>query len=380
VWIARRRLVLEAERAADDAVLHYAEASAYADQLVSLARRLSARHQPLLAMANRHDLATRVHALLDAGQSRGRAGKWIVGAVSVVAAGLVIAISPMRVVSGATMEQAAGDRPRFDVVSVKPCDPNAASPIATGRGANMGASSPGRFIIECQSALALINTAFISYAGGRANLPGERPAMDLDQGPDWIRTERWAIEATADPATSPLVMRGPMMQRVLEDRFKVKVHVETRQVPVFEVVVAEGGSRLKPFIPGTCVTYDWNVFPQPAIEAGQRRCTSSTSRDGDGNFVSVTEATTLDEWAAGRVVQDRTLVNKTGIAGLVSFRLVYSGQDGFASAIKSQLGLDLRPATGARDYLILDHIERPTPDDGLPAPGRALGSGPLARN
>jgi len=51
VWIARRQLVLEAERASDDAVLRYADASAYADQLVDLAKRLSAGHQPLLAMA-----------------------------------------------------------------------------------------------------------------------------------------------------------------------------------------------------------------------------------------------------------------------------------------------------------------------------------------
>jgi len=69
VWIARRQLVLEAERASDDAVLRYADASAYADQLVDLAKRLSAGHQPLLAMANRRDLAARVHALLDGPRS-----------------------------------------------------------------------------------------------------------------------------------------------------------------------------------------------------------------------------------------------------------------------------------------------------------------------
>src|SRR6185436_4766642 len=78
VWIARRQLVLEAERAADDAVLQYADASEYADQLVNLARRLVAAHQPFLAMANRHDLAVRIRALLDGRQPRGRAGAWLV--------------------------------------------------------------------------------------------------------------------------------------------------------------------------------------------------------------------------------------------------------------------------------------------------------------
>jgi beta-lactamase regulating signal transducer with metallopeptidase domain len=75
VWIARRRLVLEAERSCDDAVLRYSEGTAYADQLVVLAKRLSAAQRlPFLAMANRADLATRVRAVLDSRQQRGRAG------------------------------------------------------------------------------------------------------------------------------------------------------------------------------------------------------------------------------------------------------------------------------------------------------------------
>jgi beta-lactamase regulating signal transducer with metallopeptidase domain len=66
VWIAWRRLTLEAERSCDDAVLGRSEPTAYADQLVRLAQRLStAAKPPLLAMANRADLAARVGAILD---------------------------------------------------------------------------------------------------------------------------------------------------------------------------------------------------------------------------------------------------------------------------------------------------------------------------
>ncbi len=75
VWTTWRRLCLEAERSCDDAVLGGSEATAYADQLVGLAQRLSsAGKPPLLAMANRSDLATRVGAVLDNRQPRGRAG------------------------------------------------------------------------------------------------------------------------------------------------------------------------------------------------------------------------------------------------------------------------------------------------------------------
>jgi beta-lactamase regulating signal transducer with metallopeptidase domain len=75
VWLVWSRLELEAERACDDAVLTRSEATAYADQLVELARRLTRAKTPLLAMANRADLAARVTAVLDTRQRRGRAGR-----------------------------------------------------------------------------------------------------------------------------------------------------------------------------------------------------------------------------------------------------------------------------------------------------------------
>ena len=100
VWIAWRRLVLEAERSCDDAVLRYSEGTAYADQLVVLAKRLSAaRRLPLLAMANRADLATRVSALLDSRQRRGRAGIFSVSLASAAAVALVVVLSPITLVA-----------------------------------------------------------------------------------------------------------------------------------------------------------------------------------------------------------------------------------------------------------------------------------------
>lgn len=79
VWMAWRQLILESEPSCDDAVIARSEATAYADQLVGLARRLlTAARSPLLAMANRSDLANRVGAGLDHSQRRGRAGSFAV--------------------------------------------------------------------------------------------------------------------------------------------------------------------------------------------------------------------------------------------------------------------------------------------------------------
>ncbi len=75
VWIAWRKLVLDAERSCDDAVLGQSEATAYASQLVDLAKRMStSQRSPALAMASRADLPARVNAVLDSKQARGRAG------------------------------------------------------------------------------------------------------------------------------------------------------------------------------------------------------------------------------------------------------------------------------------------------------------------
>ena len=92
VWIAWRQLCLEAERACDDAVIENAERTDYADQLVSLARRMStAQAQPAIGMANRSDLARRISAVLDATQHRGRAG--LLALASTVAAAAVIVLA-----------------------------------------------------------------------------------------------------------------------------------------------------------------------------------------------------------------------------------------------------------------------------------------------
>jgi TonB family protein len=109
VWIAWRRFALEAERSCDDAVLGRSEATAYADQLVGLAQRISLASRataqattaksPLLAMANRADLARRVGALLDTRQRRGRAGILSVSLASAAAAVLVLTVSPLRMVA-----------------------------------------------------------------------------------------------------------------------------------------------------------------------------------------------------------------------------------------------------------------------------------------
>ncbi len=99
VWVAWRRLRLEAERACDDAVIRSSDGAAYAEQLVELARRMKNSEASVLAMAGRSDLSARVSALLDVTQSRRRAGDRSL-AVAVTAVFVVVSgIGPMRAVA-----------------------------------------------------------------------------------------------------------------------------------------------------------------------------------------------------------------------------------------------------------------------------------------
>jgi beta-lactamase regulating signal transducer with metallopeptidase domain len=99
VWIAWRQLNLEAERACDDAVIPASERADYAEQLVTLARRLSdTLAPPALSMANRSDLSRRVSAILDINQSRGRTGLLFTAAALAAAVAVVLAIAPVRAV------------------------------------------------------------------------------------------------------------------------------------------------------------------------------------------------------------------------------------------------------------------------------------------
>jgi beta-lactamase regulating signal transducer with metallopeptidase domain len=100
VWVAWRRLAVEAERACDDAVIRSSEQTEYAEQLVALARRMKVAASPaLLGMAVRGDLSTRVAAILDARQARGRAGARAAAAVLSAAALAMLAIAPLRAVA-----------------------------------------------------------------------------------------------------------------------------------------------------------------------------------------------------------------------------------------------------------------------------------------
>src|SRR5215472_5640339 len=165
VWAVWRQFELEAERSCDDAVLARWEATAYADQLVGLARRLSAAQKsPALAMANRSDLPARVGSVLDGRRARGRASALLAAVACAAAVAIVLTMSPLRVVAAPHPDTQAAPQniPQWDAVSIKRCkDAPAASVDRPGGGANR---SPDRQTWDCVSVSALITQAYSTWA------------------------------------------------------------------------------------------------------------------------------------------------------------------------------------------------------------------------
>jgi len=261
--------------------------------------------------------------------------------------------------------------PKFDVVSVKPCKSG---------GARSADSSPGRLSIGCalladSDNTGLIQQAYNRYASGHFT---SGRIVPIEGGPDWLRAEGFAFDAKSDGQPSILMMLGPMMQALLEDRFRLKIHRETRQGLVYELVVAKGSPKLKPLQEGTCIPVLVG-HPLPALASDQHYC-----RNLVGPGVVDFEGGTLSILAGmmGLLV-DRPVIDKTGITDYFRIQLKFSPDDsapprtptadpgapaavratdtpGIFEAIQEQLGLRLVPAKGPVDVLVIDHIERPS--------------------
>ncbi|HYO83952.1 MAG TPA: M56 family metallopeptidase [Bryobacteraceae bacterium] len=114
-WLALRSHAVEAERACDDAVLESEESTEYAEQLVSLARRLnSASLHHALGMANPSDLHTRVRALLKVDQSRGTLRSTAVIAATAAALAIVATVGPVRLLAQSEIAPENKDQALFE--------------------------------------------------------------------------------------------------------------------------------------------------------------------------------------------------------------------------------------------------------------------------
>jgi uncharacterized protein (TIGR03435 family) len=376
VWIAWRRLSLEAERACDDAVLRRSEATAYAHQLVLLAERLaSTATPPLLAMAACRDLSTRVRAVLDGAQARGRAGALPVATAVIAAALFIAAVAPLRAVRQVQAPaDGAQQRPlAFETTSVKPNKSGEEE-----RYIRIDPRGDGLTVVNMQLRQ-LITFAY------------QIRSFQLEGGPDWIASDRFDILAKSEhevPATGaffggqePLRI---MLRTLLADRFKLVMHRETKELPIFELVFAREDGKLGPQLRPAAVDCAARTAvakaetPPPASSGpGPGSCFMNMNPVSvRGGGVTLPMLASLLEGPAQRLVIDRT-----GLTGSWDLEVKYTPDQSqvppgvtvpkelldpngpsLFTALEEQLGLKLRPARGPVEVLVIDSVQQPTPN------------------
>jgi uncharacterized protein (TIGR03435 family) len=173
--------------------------------------------------------------------------------------------------------------------------------------------------------------------------------------PAWASDLTYAIDAKVageDVATfgkQSISQRNRMLQALLRDRFRLNAHLDRRELPVYQLVVAKGGPRLK------------EATPDEAAKP-----TLWLRNSGEIDSISM-PLHSLPSMLAREL--DRPVVDKTGLTGNYDFALKFTpaaaaGSDSedpsIFTAIQEQLGLRLEPARAPIDVLIVDHVEQPS--------------------
>jgi uncharacterized protein (TIGR03435 family) len=217
----------------------------------------------------------------------------------------------------------------------------------------------------------LIQIAYERYAGGRVHWLDFRDFPPIEGGPKWLDSGRFQIGAKADGRFSQAMMNGPMLQALLEGRFKLKLHRESRVVPAYALTVAKGGPKLQPLKEGSCTSPDPENPPSPPPgEDFPVICGTISGRRNGPNQTMTVHGMSLDEFSKfGMGLFGRPVINKTGIAGKFDLHLEFEPNNAAAdepsgpsifTALQEQLGLKLVPTKGPFDVLVIDHVERPS--------------------
>jgi uncharacterized protein (TIGR03435 family) len=215
----------------------------------------------------------------------------------------------------------------FEVASVKPSGPN--DPLS------YRLQPGGRYIAGAQTLKTLLANAY--------GIPPYR----ISGVPGWGDSEKYNIEAKVGIALKPwpdsTAQLSEMLQSLLDERFNLSVHRETRQETTYELVVAKGGSKLKGAAERENPGFD--------MEQGRIRSVAVPLTFLAGNLSNFL---------------GRTVVDKTGLSGKFDYILTFASDDApdsdrasLFTALEQQLGLRLESKKGPVEFLIIDRVSRP---------------------
>lgn len=191
----------------------------------------------------------------------------------------------------------------------------------------------------------------------------------ISGGPDWVGSTGYDIEAKvasfdADaPHQLTRTQRNQMLQSLLTDRFQLTTHNETKEAPIYQLVVAKGGLKLHEATPG-------DTYPNgPKGPDGVSHPGMMMFRP-DGLTAQAIPITALLDMLSRQL--HRPVVDKTGLTGKYDIALHFTPDNGPAAdspdssgpsiftALEEQLGLKLESTKGPVQTLVIDHIEKPS--------------------
>src|SRR5260370_28266891 len=163
------------------------------------------------------------------------------------------------------------------------------------------------------------------------------------------------------------MMKGPMLRALLEERLRLKFNRDTREVPIYSLTVAKSGLKLQPSSGGSCTHGDVSETSLPPGEkpwCGQPRG-SKTARliktDLPGGIMA--------QFAQALGLSGRMVIGQTGITEKFDFQVEYAPDGADLSdeltapsidSVLGKLGLRLERAKGPREFLEIDHVEKPS--------------------
>jgi uncharacterized protein (TIGR03435 family) len=270
----------------------------------------------------------------------------------------------------ATMSAQVPAQPKFEVVSIKECPDGSAPPPST--------ASPGRVSLSCWPLWRLIGDAYDTFATGAVDPLKQPVPRPPEGGPTWIHSVRYTIDAKAESPQTGAMMRGPMMQAVLEDRFRLKIHTETREVDGYVMTVDKQGLKLHRTGEGACNHLDPTDLGQsPTPANGKPWCVVPQVTRKDPLTTLDIRGITLDGFARLLHPDRLPVFDRTGVSGAFDIHLewgpdvpnVETQENNAASvgshmsvmqATRQQLGLRLQRGKGSSEFLVVDHLERPS--------------------
>jgi uncharacterized protein (TIGR03435 family) len=382
VWWIGARLVEERERACDEEVLRLGnKPQVYAESILKTCQFYLESPLACMSGVTGSDLKKRVvHIMTEHLADRLNLRKKLLLATAAVAAvALPLASGLVNASENHAQSQPASDGslPAFEVATVKPSK-------STNRGSMLRIQPGGRFAANGVTAAFLLQEAY-----------GVKESQ-VSQAPPWFNSERFDIEAKPEESVGAAMDKLPpekrkdelmrMMQSLLSDRFKLTLGHETKELPVYALVVAKNGpkfheSTFKP--PENEAREKLPDSPRPPQKGGPPHQGIFISGRGEltETYADLTMFANVLSRLLGRVVLD-----KTGLTGKYDFTLRWTpdegqggapfpggpkeGPDGapppeasgpsLFTAVQEQLGLKLESQKAPLEILVIEHVERPS--------------------